>query len=429
MRVAAVAAMAAALLTAGCNKNMFDRQVYEDIMVRSFPTDTVDYHHDWQLVYSTTTNVTCDVDGTWRVCLLTASPHADGQALLMVEQHVSAGQTASMSYLLPKALQQMWCAAYDATGQLIALKSCPAGQPVCRLTAADVPPTAGGSLLSRQRLCYLYEAEFPRSGDWDYNDIVLTIDAPEPLAPASTDASNLAARQVRLHVTLQAVGCNRQVAAAIRFVGIRYGEVQSIVAEDGQGLVRNESCPRYIIKDDALLQRSENGEAVLCLFDDAHLAVNPVTTESGMVPRYHYNVRHAESDVFRVFDAPEATYVITFRDVQTARLFSAAALDPFIISPYNGANWEIHQYQYRTQETMFEYVTIDRGNFNTGISWCIAVPHQDFRHTTEGTPLGLLIDGIISGAYSAYGHSYGQWVASCNKSVDWYLYPSEALVY
>ncbi len=424
-----VVATVGSLLSTSCDKNVFDQQVYENIVERSFPTDTVDSHHDWQLSVIATTHISCDVAGTWRVALLSANPQEQSQAEILAEQYVTAGENAMLTYLLPKVQQQMWGVAYDATGQLLALQELTAGNPSCRLTEADVPATTGSKQLSRQRVYYLYESEFPKPGDWDFNDLVLTIETPQPVPPGSTDDSELAARQVRLHVTLEAVGCNLQLAAAIRFVGIKFSEVESITTEGNLSFVRNSTYPRSIITDDALLQQGRNGDAVLCLFDDAHLAVYSRTSESGMVFRYYYNVSHTTSDVYHIFNAPEVTYLITFRDAQTARLFSAASLDPFIISPFNGANWEIHQYQYRMQQTMFEYVTEDQGNFHTGYSWCLSVPYSWFRYAIEKNPLGTLKNGVISGAYSVFGHSYGQWVADRNTATDWYLYPSSRMVY
>jgi hypothetical protein len=40
----------------------------------------------------------------------------------------------------------------------------------------------------------------------------------------------------------------------------------------------------------------------------------------------------------------------------------------------------------------------------------------------EGITLGMYRDGQISGAYSRYNHSFGQWGRNRNNSTDWWLY-------
>ena len=63
------------------------------------------------------------------------------------------------------------------------------------------------------------------------------------------------------------------------------------------------------------------------------------------------------------------------------------------------------------------------------MTWALKIPNGSFRYPQEEINIGYYKDGILTGAYMDYGHSFGQWVANHNTSLDWFLYPSTGMVY
>lgn len=417
----------------GCRKKeMFSPEEYQHLVDLTFPVADVDKSHDWLLAMERSVRVECQVDGVTRVQVLTKDPTRETQAEVVAEQRAQKGQSLVMTALVPKVQQQLCVVATDDSDRLLALKTIGIDDPVALLANSDAPPSGYTyNMTLRQRVYYLYEASFPTTGDWDYNDIVLTIDSPEPMVPTDPANAELAARQMVLHVTLQAVGYPWQLAAAIRLAGISRTQVESVTSTSykGLGLQRNVDYPPSLLPEEGMLLTSRQGEAVMALFDDAHLAVYSQRQDNGMPYRYYYNVEHKDNDTYKEFPAPEADYVITFSSEQDARLFTLARIDPFIITDYNGGKWEIHKYPMRVQQTLYEYVSENQENFKTGYTWCMEVPYAWFRYPTEGRPMGRSSEDQISGAYTTWSHSYVEWALNSKASLDWYLYPNTKMVY
>ena len=74
-----------------------------------------------------------------------------------------------------------------------------------------------------QTYTYIYEKDFPLCGDYDYNDVVMRIglERTEP-------------KQLQIHVTLAAVGCDVQIAGFIRLLGIKYENIEGVTTADGK---------------------------------------------------------------------------------------------------------------------------------------------------------------------------------------------------
>lgn len=429
-----LAALPLLVALSGCKKiEMFDPGAYNDLVRGSFPVGNIDHSHSWRLWSEGSVSVTCLVEGASTLLLLTGDPTASeaevlGQLLLPADGQT--GRAWLLLGLVPKTSVQTYVAALDADDRLLAVKRVPRGTSAVSLSGADAPPEgAAYRQPRRQRVHYLYEASFPQPGDWDYNDLVLTLDAPEPVRPSANVGTDLAERQVRLHVTLRALGTRQQVAAAIRLSGVKRDRVEDVATDSymGVGLQRNTDYPPTLLPEEGTLLKSRrNSEAVVALFDDAHLAFNPERQENAQPYRFCYNVSHdVADDIFREAEAPEADYVITFASAQEARAFSLSRIDPFIIVDYNGAKWEIHDYPDRAEQTLHSYGTKDQDNFSTGVSWALSVPYASFRHAVEGQPLGASDGPNAPGAYP----DWAAWVQDCNAALDWPLRPNESKVY
>ena len=53
--------------------------------------------------------------------------------------------------------------------------------------------------------------------------------------------------------------------------------------------------------------------------------------------------------------------------------------------------------------------------------WALLVPDANFHYPVEGITIGMYRNGLVSGAYSRYNHSFGQWGRNRNISTDWWL--------
>jgi hypothetical protein len=87
---------------------------------------------------------------------------------------------------------------------------------------------------------------------------------------------------------------------------------------------------------------------------------------------------------------------------------------------YNGNFWETHTYNHRLAKVFYDYY------YQTTLPmiWALCVPTGTFRWPLESHLIGNYKDGVLTGAYREYGHSFGQWAADKTQSTDWYFYPT-----
>jgi hypothetical protein len=100
---------------------------------------------------------------------------------------------------------------------------------------------------------------------------------------------------------------------------------------------------------------------------------------------------------------------------------SLAHIDPFIIVSNNGLCVEVHTYRYKYDEAIWHY-TNGSGGMDDRVPWALLIPDATFHYPVEGITMGMYRDGQISGAYSRYNHSFGQWGRNRSASKDWWLY-------
>lgn len=123
---------------------------------------------------------------------------------------------------------------------------------------------------------YLFEDQWPLYGDYDMNDLVLTIKKRK----LSTDNKNRV-KEFELSVDLCAVGATKPIAAAIMFDAIAANEITESVTYEDNSLHKGFNLNN---------QNIENGQdkAVVPLFDDAHIALGsnryePINSMSGSI--------------------------------------------------------------------------------------------------------------------------------------------------
>jgi LruC domain-containing protein len=278
---------------------------------------------------------------------------------------------------------------------------------------------------------FCFEDNFPMEGDYDFNDVVLTV---TPVINANV---------VKLTVSLDAVGATEQIAAAIRVAGVQQWEATSISVE-GEFDYTNRpiGSAKIIDSTEPILPSHMNssGNLVINLFNDAHLAMGRQAEKqqlgeamepNGNVRRWFYNtVERTDALASKINGvAPvRVTYTITLNSETAAQQFVAENLDAFIVEGYNGGYWEVHTYPFKTSQVISEYAHKDLTNYSDNYPWAVQVP-ASFKYPKEWTSIGAFKSNILTGAYQTSGHSFGEWATDTSKATDWYNYPTENLVY
>ena len=327
-----------------------------------------------------------------------------------------------------------WTYVSEATAP--ATLTIPAG--TCTGTGYNANGNQGGQQVKETtfQARYCFEDNFPMEGDYDFNDIVLTL---SPRIKGDT---------VWLTVSLDAVGGLKQAAAALRVSGVQRPEVVSCQRTgnfDLSGVARPLGSASIIASQDDLLpdELNNTGNLVVNLFNDAHyvmgmqaLAQGKGTWQepNGNVRRWFYNTVKP-GDPYEWYTNGVSPVSVTYRLIMSseaaAARFTLNNLDPFIVESFNGAFWEVHTVPYKIQQVLKPYVK-DLTQYSDNKPWAIQVAQTadfTFRYPIEWYAIGYYKNNELGGAYQTNGHSFGQWAADRTQAADWYLYPTEGKVY
>lgn len=355
-----------------------------------------------------------------KVQILSGNPYEDTGVEVLAEAYTSSAISKQMTYIVPSILRTVYAVVRDADDNILRITSAPTNS--SNISFGTEEPTGTPYTISPQRIFYCYEADYPNPGDWDYNDIVFSV------TKELTDDENV----VALNVTLNAVGYLTQIAAALRLVGYPYDDVE-ITQDEKTTFVTAPDHGRTLIKQKDLKLKALNGDAVINLFDDAHLAMFHLSADGSVYRRYFNTMENGSSSTSAATQSPvTVTYYIEFANEYEARNFNLGQIDPFIVVQYGQTGdhfWEIHTYPYKLTEMLFNYYEGAAASYNNGFSWAIAIPYADFRWPLEGEPIGMRKNSIVSGAYQESGHSFGEWTLDHADAQDWYEYPAEGGVY
>ncbi len=410
-----------ALTAISCKKEMFDMDAYHKLIEESSPIGSIDPNHDWKLLkaYTVQLNVGADIDVSY-VQVLSYLPGQKDSVIVLAETAAKAGEQKTLSFHAPLCLSEFQAAILKPDGTYL-LKTFAAGETIVNLDTNLVKPNFVYNKDSYQTYTYCFEDSYPRpSIDWDYNDLVLRV---QKLRSANSD-------EVRLAITVAAVGGMQQLAAAICLKGFRYEDVVSVATEENRTFDNNYNLKRQFIEKVDLLQKSLNGDAVLNLFEDAHWVMSPRLREDGTgVIRMYYNTqRTVDGTTSAHLRAKTLTYVVKFKDPQKASELTLEKLDVFALAEFNSGRWEIHTFDYKPDGVFRDYGENETAKNNL-VVWALKIPSGSFRWPQEGVCMGYFRDGILTGAYMQDNHSYGQWVSKCSTSTDWFYYPSTGLVF
>ena len=270
-------------------------------------------------------------------------------------------------------------------------------------------------------LRYCFEDNFPQMGDYDFNDAVLTL------------TPTIEGKKVTLKVSLDAVGAMEQIAAAIRVKDVKMSDIASY-QRDGNFDEGYPSTGTKIIRSSEILLpdgMKYNGltDVVINLFSNAHWAIRHEMATDGSIKAWFFNtVKRGDSYEYYENDVPPAvvTYTFEMNSEAAAQKFCEANLDVFIVEQYNGGFWEVHTVPFKTQDVLADYGA-DKSMYNDNYPWAICVP-GDFKYPIEWQAIGSSTR-IMRVAYGRSGHSFADWAEDHTSATDWYLYPTEGLVY
>lgn len=424
--------MVAAIVVAtnSCTSHdLFDQQVTQSISDSLSPVDSLDRNHNWLLTKtrSITVEANANVNAQW-LKILTDDPRLSEDAEVATQVMITEGQkTYNMSFCFPSIVTTLYAALIDDQG----LYTVTAFSPEDRKVDFSEPLYTKQNILytpQPQTFVYCYEEEMPDflKVDFDFNDIILNI-----------SYERTGEREIRFHVELAAVGTDRQVGAAIRLKNFKYDEIESVTTVGGASFNVNTSgqdVPDQMLvvhkdRTPLLMSNTENKEAVINLFCDAHWATGDLLTEDfGLIQRKRYNVNKGSGTDYQTMVPREVTYIVTFKEKTGLEYLNFDLIDPFIIKEYNGGIFEVHQFANRNDWVLQEYKIADI----VKLPWALTIPYKKFRHTLEGVNIGFKKKGVQSfGAYGRIGHSFGEWSMNSNLAQDWYLneYASESQVY
>ncbi len=407
-----------------CKREMYDEQVKKSIMDSVSPVDSIDAMHTWILTTTKTLMVTTPDTGAIKmVKILTANPRETGNAEVVGEAYAAAGKKVTMAVTYSNRLTTLYAAAVDSSDYYTITRFEPNVSSAVDFSGATVVHEKMPYVPQPQQYTYCFEREYDLAleYDFDYNDIVLRV-----------SQERTGEKEMRYHVELAAVGLDIQMAAAINMLGFKYDDIESVKTVDSLSFnnTNGKDVPDQILtlsKNKDFFVRGLNNEAVLNLFVDSHWATGDLLEENyGMMDRKMYNVSKSSGGDYQLMVPRTITYIVKFKDADALNMASLDRLDPFMYYGYNGANFEIHLYQYRNNQTLNAYPP---STIKT-LPWALCIPSSTFRWPLEGVNMGFIMKGShLFGAYSKYGHSFGEWAMDRNSSLDWYEYPTDNQVF
>lgn len=407
-----------------CKREMYDEQVKKSIMDSVSPVDSIDALHTWILTTTKTLMVTTPDTGAIKmVKILTANPRETGNAEVVGEAYAAAGKTVTMAVTYSNRLTTLYAAAVDSSDYYTITRFEPNVSSAVDFSGATVVHEKMPYVPQPQQYTYCYERQYDMAleYDFDYNDIVLRV-----------SQERTGEKEMRYHVQLAAVGLDIQMAAAINMLGFKYDDIESVKTVDSLSFntTNGKDVPDQILtlsKNKDFFVRGRNNEAVLNLFVDSHWATGDLLEENyGIMERKLYNVSKTSGGDYQMMVPRTITYIVKFKSADALNMASLDRLDPFIYYGFNGANFEIHMYPYRNNQTLNAYPS---EGIKT-LPWALCIPSSTFRWPLEGINMGFIMkESHLFGAYATYGHSFGEWAMDRTRALDWYEYPTDNQVF
>ena len=401
------------------DKNYFDKENYQRITHGIYPVDTLDESHDWNLIRSSVVQVTTNggLSDVSSVQILSGNPYS-GLVEVLGSKKAGPGEKVRFTIDFPITQETLYAAAVTSSGKYY-VKEFSVDKHEVQFADGGIIGNGDFVAPANQKITYLFEESFPEPTDFDFNDVVLRISKSAP-------ETNL----LCLTVTLAAAGASKPIAGAIRLRNVDYSQVEEVTIAEEQRMDDDYPMMRTKLRSDFNLSEGSYGEAVINLFEDAHWSLGHEKDDIGIIKTLKYNTMHyAKEDVSAIVQQQTRTYNIRLKEGVDATMLSMSSLDPFIITPYNGVNFEIHTHQFKFSEVLWSYLGKDKTAYDDHLAWALAIPDPLFRYPIEEMPLGTYRNGEIFGAYGKYMHSFGEWGRNQYAATDWWQYPSSSMGY
>ena len=236
---------------------------------------------------------------------------------------------------------------------------------------------------------YAFEDNYPKAGDYDFNDIVLNVTLPA----AGNDV-----KELKYKIDLRAVGAVKQLGAGLRIRGIDKNNVEEI--SFGAGAAQRTGSLNSGIFENASYEANGN-ELVIPLFGDAHYVYGYTGAQRPML-----NTGNASTPLTDIY-----TLEVNVKLKNEISVPSVTdGLDFFIA--YQGIGQkrtEIHLTHFNSatangQLADNEVLEVIKAVNNT---WALCVPDK-FAYPTETT--------VITNAYS----KFADWAHNQSSTTDWY---------
>lgn len=239
---------------------------------------------------------------------------------------------------------------------------------------------------------YAFEDNYPKAGDYDFNDIVLNVTLP---------AAGNEVKELKYTVDLRAVGAVKQLGAGLRILGIDKSNVEAV--EFGAGAVQRANSLYSGIFENAPYETRGN-ELVIPLFGDAHHIYGYTGAQRPILNTGNGSV--SLTDIY--------TLEVTVKLKNSISIPNATNdLDFFIAYRNTGAKrTEIHL-------TQFDSATANGQLADSGVleiikvvnnTWALCVPDK-FAYPTEST--------VITDAYD----KFADWAHDQSTNTNWYSTP------
>ena len=236
---------------------------------------------------------------------------------------------------------------------------------------------------------YAFEDNYPKAGDYDFNDIVLNVTLP---------AAGNNVKELKYTVALRAVGAVKQLGAGLRIKGINKSNVEEVSFGTG-ATQRSNSLSSGIFENAAY--ETNGSELVIPLFGDAHHIYGFTGTRRPMLNTG--NMTKPLADVY--------TLEVTVKLKNAISIPSATNdLDFFIAYPATGQKrTEVHLNRFNSATANGQLADSSALDVIKAVNntWALCVPYK-FAYPTETT--------VITNAYSKFTN----WAQDQSTNTDWY---------
>lgn len=400
---------------AACSHDLYDSKKHGELIDEKSTVGEIDENHTWVMTSRYTVEAQLPEGADADRLLVLQRGEGSGYEVL-AEQLLDGEQRVTIPFAAPSIQQEFFLAVRHGNGTYV-LKRFTAGTTVVTVSADEAAAQGSQLALSAEEWSYCFEEDYPMPGDYDYNDVVISV-----------QKRRTGDRELQLGVTLDAVGGDLQMAGAIRLAGVPRTAVESVTAAGSRMHFKGDyPMGNSLIERADTLQAARNGDAVIRLFEDAHWAAgdNLVASYGQTMGRHKINTSPTKGPGNMTSTPRTVVYTVTFVSAATLDNLTMDQLDVFIVKPYNTGVWEVHTPAYRNEQVLRK-VSVTHVK---GLPWALAIPTGSFRWPIEGEHLGYYKDKVLFGAYMELNHSFGQWAADSQTSTDWYLHPTNNLIY